>query len=411
MCNMFRMQFLVCFMLSVILLQISSAQEIISLSSNVNGNAKKKQRIIGGDDTKLNSYPWFARFEGEIICGGSLITSEYILTAAHCVAGKEERLKQSAKIRIGALCSKENNCGQYSESKGIRDVFVHPKYDASTFKNDIALVRLDSASSIESVKIDRNGVSEFYSEEQTFEIMGFGLQQSYHTYSDLPTRLQQTRVKFVSNKECEHAYSSSTTKFIANKMLCASSPGKDACSGDSGGGLYDPTNDILSGVVSFGIGCAHPNYPGVYARIATFIPWIEAAVCRNTSIDNKPFFCTKQKVSDTRKQCDGDMYELDFQKDNSKNVLNFHVKQKDRNGYYKKTIKSGKVRKALKYKSREICVPKDQCYQVIVRTSSSQGLCCGSGTGFFRIKKKNKTVYSSRMREQRLKKVYFGNCS
>jgi len=58
-------------------------------------------------------------------------------------------------------------------------------------------------------------------------------------------------------------------------MLCAASPGKDACQGDSGGPLYDAKKNVLIGIVSWGIGCANPNYPGVYARISEAIDWIE----------------------------------------------------------------------------------------------------------------------------------------
>ena len=51
-------------------------------------------------------------------------------------------------------------------------------------------------------------------------------------------------------------------------MMCAADIGKDACQGDSGGPLYDKENDVLVGIVSWGMGCAHSQYPGVYASIA-----------------------------------------------------------------------------------------------------------------------------------------------
>jgi trypsin len=56
---------------------------------------------------------------------------------------------------------------------------------------------------------------------------------------------------------------------ITNNMMCARDTDKDSCQGDSGGPLYDSENNVLVGVVSFGIGCADSNYPGVYARVSS----------------------------------------------------------------------------------------------------------------------------------------------
>ena len=98
--------------------------------------------------------------------------------------------------------------------------------------------------------------------------------------------LQYVRVPAITNGECNSAYGGS----ITDTMLCAGYPnvgGKDACQGDSGGPFVcnDNGNAVIAGVVSWGIGCALPNYPGVYARVTPVLSWIQSnMVCKNFSI-------------------------------------------------------------------------------------------------------------------------------
>lgn len=60
-------------------------------------------------------------------------------------------------------------------------------------------------------------------------------------------------------------------------MICATDNGKDGCQGDSGGPLYDAVNNVVVGIVSWGIGCAHPSFPGVYSRISSGVSCIYRA--------------------------------------------------------------------------------------------------------------------------------------
>ena len=95
--------------------------------------------------------------------------------------------------------------------------------------------------------------------------------------------LQYVRVPAVTNSACNSAYGGS----ITDSMLCAGFTGvggKDACQGDSGGPYVcnDNGNAVIAGVVSWGIGCALPQYPGVYARVTTVLDWIQSnMVCKN----------------------------------------------------------------------------------------------------------------------------------
>ena len=88
---------------------------------------------------------------------------------------------------------------------------------------------------------------------------------SYGGYG--PDRLNQVRVDYVSNSDCTDKFGYDEED-ISDSMMCAMENGGDSCQGDSGGPLYDKANDVLVGVVSWGNGCADPNYPGVYARVS-----------------------------------------------------------------------------------------------------------------------------------------------
>lgn len=87
---------------------------------------------------------------------------------------------------------------------------------------------------------------------------------------NLATVLQRVRVNKINQDECDEAYGRGT---ILDSMICAAAPGKDACQGDSGGPLV--YNYIVYGVVSWGFGCAQPQFPGVYSRVASASDWIK----------------------------------------------------------------------------------------------------------------------------------------
>ena len=93
----------------------------------------------------------------------------------------------------------------------------------------------------------------------------------------LPETCQFVRVPVITNAACESDYSGK----ITDSMMCAGyqgQGGKDACQGDSGGPLVcnNNGNAVIVGAVSWGFGCADPNFPGVYARLTHFLDWIKS---------------------------------------------------------------------------------------------------------------------------------------
>ena len=99
-----------------------------------------------------------------------------------------------------------------------------------------------------------------------------------------------------------------------------------------------------------------------------------------------------------------------MQKDNSSAKVKINVKKKNRIGQYRTIVKKTAIRVANGYKSREVCVPRNECYRVIVVDLGNDGLCCNKGTGFVRISRNGEKVFGTRMKNKRRKKIHFGTC-
>merc|ERR1712038_1502180 len=210
---------------------------------------------------------------------------EFVLTAAHCPWSTG-----FTHFEIGALCDDADNCGQQKEMLGIGAVYNHPNYNGANFDNDFALVKLDGKSTITPVDIAPSASSQKGDKLWT---LGFG-DTDPGLGTVFPDHLQDVEVSYVDQSDCEESYSSTPygALDVLPSMMCAADSGKDACGGDSGGPLFDANSQKLVGVVSWGIGCARPEYPGVYGRISEeWEDWIKPPICDHHS-DPKPEFCT-----------------------------------------------------------------------------------------------------------------------
>jgi secreted trypsin-like serine protease len=127
------------------------------------------QKIVGGELVQPNKYPWFTMLmyvsgnqqirQG---CGGMLVSSEYVLTAAHCI---DSDMRNNGAVRVGAFrppYQPTNNGGQPLEFIRLDRVITHPDYNSRSLDNDYALLRLDTASSITPVPLDKNSLSNSY---------------------------------------------------------------------------------------------------------------------------------------------------------------------------------------------------------------------------------------------------------
>ncbi|XP_066502487.1 transmembrane protease serine 7 [Hoplias malabaricus] len=245
-----------------------------SLVKRVIDSTHPKERVVGGVNSVEGEWPWQVslHFSGSLYCGASVITSEWLVSAAHCFS--RERLSDARQwmAHMGMLTQ-----GSAKHVAEIQRIVVHEYYNARNFDYDIALLQLKKAwPSILTPYIQPiclPAASQSFSDGHRCWVTGWG----YRAEQDkvLPSVLQKAKVSLMSQSECKRTYGP-----VSPRMLCAgvSSGEQDACRGDSGGPLSCQLSEggrwFLTGIVSWGSGCGRPNFPGVYTRVAKFISWI-----------------------------------------------------------------------------------------------------------------------------------------
>ncbi|XP_055916137.1 serine proteinase stubble [Eupeodes corollae] len=239
-------------------------------------------RIVGGSNAAFGRWPWqisLRQWRTSTYlhkCGAALLNENWAITAAHCV---DNVPPSDLLLRLGEydLAEEEEPYG-YQERR-VQIVASHPQFDPRTFEYDLALLRF-----YEPVVFQPNiipvcvpGSDEDFIGQTAF-VTGWG-----RLYEDgpLPSVLQEVAVPIINNTICETMYrAAGYIEHIPHIFICAGwkKGGYDSCEGDSGGPMVlqreMDKRFILGGVISWGIGCAEPNQPGVYTRISEFRDWI-----------------------------------------------------------------------------------------------------------------------------------------
>uniref|UniRef100_A0A3B4H9X3 Transmembrane serine protease 3a n=1 Tax=Pundamilia nyererei TaxID=303518 RepID=A0A3B4H9X3_9CICH len=231
-----------------------------------------RTRIVGGNITKQGQFPWQVslHFRNEHLCGGSIISPYWVITAAHCV------FVNSSMWAVYVGLTEQPLHG--AQALAVEKIVYHNRYRQKGLDYDIALMKLakqlevNGISSVQPICLPSHG--EEFKEGTLCWISGWGATEEDGEYTSVV--LRSAVVPLISNQNCNkpEVYKG----LISSWMICAGylEGGIDSCQGDSGGPLACEDSSVwkLVGATSWGIGCAHINKPGVYTRITLALSWI-----------------------------------------------------------------------------------------------------------------------------------------
>jgi len=254
--------------------------------------------VVGGKDAAPEQFPHMVALgylKGDSkkpswLCGGTLISDQHVLTAAHCLLLQEKSLRLKS-ILLGDVHLVEDP-DPYASSRDFRaeleieNVIIHPSYSATTKYNDIGIIKL--AKKVQFNKGVRPACLPLAVEKYSSNVtaMGWGLLEYGGTLSEV---LQYVHLKRSDFKECAKLYAGANNlskHVLIKSQLCAEPHSdedgpKDTCEGDSGSGLVVRHQVdkmfpfFVLGVTSFGSKKCGFGNPGVYTNVQAYVDWIE----------------------------------------------------------------------------------------------------------------------------------------
>ncbi|OCT61944.1 hypothetical protein XELAEV_18047977mg, partial [Xenopus laevis] len=241
-------------------------------------------RILGAETAREGEWPWQVNVHrpgDDPFCGGTLISSKWVVTAAHCVYGK----KYSLRVSVGDHNLDEDD---YQErSIAVKQIITYSAYYKTKMFDDVSLLEL-----AEEVPLNRfifpvclPAANVTFPDDSCCAVTGWGEISNGITLPE-PRILKKRGVKLMSNEMCNVQLNITDenniqVKIIVDEMMCARSAEgvRDACKGDSGGPLvcYKEDRWYLAGVLSKG-GCLKGNHLTLYTRLTSIVSWIKENV-------------------------------------------------------------------------------------------------------------------------------------
>ncbi|NXX84355.1 CTR2 protein, partial [Urocolius indicus] len=231
-------------------------------------------RIVNGEPAVPGSWPWqvsLQRNDGFHFCGGSLISENWVVTAAHC------SVRTTDTVVVGAYDQESPSADEQQLS--IEKVFKNPKFSLLTIRNDITLLKLASPARLSArvSPVCLPQASDDFPGGLTCVTTGWGLTDP--KASQTPAVLQQAALPLLTNAQCRQYWGWR----ISGGMVCAGGDGASSCSGDSGGPLVCQKDGAwtLVGIVSWGSSTCDTSAPAVYTRVTEQLSWIDSVLAAN----------------------------------------------------------------------------------------------------------------------------------
>ncbi|XP_016393732.1 transmembrane protease serine 13a [Sinocyclocheilus rhinocerous] len=248
-------------------------ENAVSLECTDCGKQQSASRIIGGSTSQIGQWPWQVslHYSGSHVCGGSLVSPDFVVSAAHCFQGS---MKNSLNWRVYAGTISQN---ALQIPYFLKKIIVNENYNTNNNDYDVALLKLSSpvtfSSTVQPVCFPT--FDQTFSDGSDCWTSGFGTTQQ--GADSASTSLMEVKVNIINTLLCNSSqvYRGAITK----NMICAGdmNGGRDSCQGDSGGPLVCKGGNnrwYLAGITSWGAGCGQRQRPGVYSRVTSLLPWI-----------------------------------------------------------------------------------------------------------------------------------------
>nr|KAF6475152.1 mannan binding lectin serine peptidase 1 [Rousettus aegyptiacus] len=249
---------------------------------------KLMARIFNGRPAQKGTTPWVAmlsHLNGQPFCGGSLLGSNWIVTAAHCLHYSLDSLDPTPldlyllspsdfKIIVGKHWRLRSD--DTEQHLTVQHIFLHPMYDPKTFENDVALVELSQGPVLNDFVMPICLPERPPGEGAMVIVSGWGKQ----FLQRFPETLMEIEIPIVDHRTCQESYAPLKKK-VTGDMICAGEKegGKDACAGDSGGPMVTLDKETgqwyLVGTVSWGDDCGKKDHYGVYSYVYHNKDWIQ----------------------------------------------------------------------------------------------------------------------------------------
>ncbi|KAH8306965.1 hypothetical protein KR044_001697 [Drosophila immigrans] len=228
-------------------------------------------RITNGHDASADQFPYQVGLSlhigsGSAWCGGSLISHDWVLTAAHCTDGVD-----AVTVHLGSTV---RSSPKVKHTVNKDKIIIHSGWNSRTLLNDISLIRIpsvDYSSAIRAVELPK--IDSHYSTYSGDEVIASGWGRTSDSSNAVASHLQYAHMKVITNTACKATYGTT----IRDSNICVSTPSAvSTCNGDSGGPLVLASNKVQIGLTSFGssLGCER-SYPAAFTRVTSYLDWIK----------------------------------------------------------------------------------------------------------------------------------------